>query len=263
MNIQTGYERDRRADACARTDAATNFTVLRVKRDILRRSTIGAIFTNRSIRPPSAGARTRPTASTARSRSTRTSPPAPTTRAPSAEGLTATNDSYQGSVDYVRRPLRRARRVPEGRRELQSRDRLRAADRLREDLRPLRFSPRPRSIKVGAQVHLLEGALEYFVNAQRHGRDRRRPARFTTEFQNSDQFVGGGSTTTTSCCSAVHRRRRASLIPAGGYNFNDVTHRYALRAAAAHLRHGRAAGRASSTTAHHGADRQQRPRVRC
>ena len=27
----------------------TNFTVLRVKRDILRRSTIGGIFTNRSV----------------------------------------------------------------------------------------------------------------------------------------------------------------------------------------------------------------------
>jgi hypothetical protein len=27
---------------------STNFTVLRVKRDILRRSTIGAMFTNRS-----------------------------------------------------------------------------------------------------------------------------------------------------------------------------------------------------------------------
>ena len=42
MNIQTGDE-----DRLERTPA-TNFTVVRVKRDILRRSTIGAMFTNRT-----------------------------------------------------------------------------------------------------------------------------------------------------------------------------------------------------------------------
>jgi hypothetical protein len=42
LNIQTGDEET--SDA-----VSTNFTVLRVKRDILRRSTIGGIFTNRSV----------------------------------------------------------------------------------------------------------------------------------------------------------------------------------------------------------------------
>jgi len=31
------------------TDDSTNFTVLRVRRDVLRRSSIGALFTNRSV----------------------------------------------------------------------------------------------------------------------------------------------------------------------------------------------------------------------
>ena len=42
INIQTG-------DAPAGAARATNFSVLRIKRDILRRSRIGAIFTNRSV----------------------------------------------------------------------------------------------------------------------------------------------------------------------------------------------------------------------
>ena len=42
LNIQTGDEATSGA-------VSTNFTVVRVKRDILRRSTVGAIFTNRSV----------------------------------------------------------------------------------------------------------------------------------------------------------------------------------------------------------------------
>ena len=42
LNIQTGDEATSGA-------VSTNFTVIRVKRDILRRSTIGGIFTNRSV----------------------------------------------------------------------------------------------------------------------------------------------------------------------------------------------------------------------
>ncbi len=41
MNIQTGDEEVSRTPS-------TNFTVVRVKRDILRRSSIGAMFTNRN-----------------------------------------------------------------------------------------------------------------------------------------------------------------------------------------------------------------------
>ena len=42
LNIQTGDEEASGAES-------TNFTVIRVKRDVLRRSTIGGIFTNRSV----------------------------------------------------------------------------------------------------------------------------------------------------------------------------------------------------------------------
>ncbi|MEE2790944.1 MAG: DUF5916 domain-containing protein [Acidobacteriota bacterium] len=47
LNIQTG-------DVLGAVTSATNFTVLRIKRDILRRSRIGGIFTGRSARPMAA-----------------------------------------------------------------------------------------------------------------------------------------------------------------------------------------------------------------
>jgi hypothetical protein len=61
MNMETGYESrtDVDSDACAppygNCTPRTNFTVMRVRRDILRRSNIGAIFTNRSHAPTAAG----------------------------------------------------------------------------------------------------------------------------------------------------------------------------------------------------------------
>jgi hypothetical protein len=64
MNIQT------RDEAVSGTPA-TNFTVARVKRDVLRRSSIGAMATNRSA-SFTGRARTRRTAWMARSSSSRT-----------------------------------------------------------------------------------------------------------------------------------------------------------------------------------------------
>ena len=94
MNIEAG-------DESVSGTPATNFTVMRVKRDILRRSTIGAMFTNRSQssvtdrrHQPGVWRRRR-----AR-RSTRTSASAPTTRAPRPRASTGDNESYQGKFDW-------------------------------------------------------------------------------------------------------------------------------------------------------------------
>ena len=67
LNIQTDNE------AVSKTPA-TNFTVLRLRRDVLRRSSVGVMMTNRSASIGAAlEARTRRTAPTRRFRSTRTS----------------------------------------------------------------------------------------------------------------------------------------------------------------------------------------------
>ena len=57
---------------------ATNFGVMRVKRDILRRSSVGVIYTRRSIDQTGTGRNEAPTASTGPSPSSTTSPSTPT-----------------------------------------------------------------------------------------------------------------------------------------------------------------------------------------
>ena len=94
MNIQTGDE------AVSRTPSRPTSPCVRVKRDILRRSTH-----RRDVHQPhrstSTGrATTRPTASTRRLASSRTSRSAATTRAPRRPASTGDDDSYQGKFDY-------------------------------------------------------------------------------------------------------------------------------------------------------------------
>jgi hypothetical protein len=89
VNIQAGDEGNSLTEA-------TNFTVLRVKRDILRRSTIGAIFTHRSS-ARCAPATTRPTGWMPRLPSTRTSRLAPTTPAPTPTASLATTRATRGA----------------------------------------------------------------------------------------------------------------------------------------------------------------------
>ena len=76
LNIQTGDEEERAGAP------ATNFSVVRLKRDVLRRSSIGLLVTNRSESRHRHRRATARTASTARSRSSRTCRSTPTGRAP-------------------------------------------------------------------------------------------------------------------------------------------------------------------------------------
>ena len=135
LNIQTG---DKEEEFGA---PATNFSVVRVKRDVLRRSSIGLLFTNRSESTIGTGAN----------------------RAYGIDGTFAffenlqintywartdteglgsrDNTSYRGQLDYIGRPLYRAARTPEDRRQLQSRGGLRPPRRHGARLRALQVQP--------------------------------------------------------------------------------------------------------------------------
>ena len=84
-----------------RRRAATNFSVVRVKRDILRRSSVGAAGHRPLGRRRPAPARTRPTASTARSRSSTTWPSTPTGRGRGPTAVTGDDTSYRAQLDYA------------------------------------------------------------------------------------------------------------------------------------------------------------------
>jgi hypothetical protein len=193
MNMETGYESPAGvpAAACAppytTCTPRTNFTVMRVRRDILRRSTIGAIFTNRSNSPTVAGANQaygidanfsffqNVTANGYYARS-------------ASVNRAGDEDSFQGRFDYSgdRYGLRfdyldvGANYYPEiG--FVQRRGFGRA-------FASARFSPRMRGSTV-VRRYLFELAPEYLINRRDVVESSRTTARFLTEFQSSDQIT--------------------------------------------------------------------------
>ncbi|HXG90515.1 MAG TPA: DUF5916 domain-containing protein [Vicinamibacterales bacterium] len=218
MNIQAGDE------TLSRTPD-TNFTVVRIKRDILRRSTIGAMFTNRSdgvLRPGSnqgygvdgqfsfyqnvsLGAYYARTATT---------------------GLSRDDDSYQAKFDYS--ADRYGARL----------DYLKVGDNfnpevgfLRRDnfnrsFAQLRFSPRPKSMK-RVRKFSYQGDLEYVQNRNGFLETRQQSGRFDVEFDNSDRFVVTANRN-YEFLDAPFRVATGVIIPVGGYGFHDATVSYSF-----------------------------------
>ena len=181
MNIQTG-------DELVSLTPDTNFTVVRVKRDILRRSSVGAIVTNRSsgVAPGSGSNQAVGVDSTfsffqnvnlggyyARTET---------------DGLTSDDDSYEGRFDYL------------GDRYGARFDYLKVGDNFNPEIGlvrrdnferswgSLRFSPRPRRSK-HVRKYTWEGSIEYLVNGQDQLETRLQTGRFNVELQNSDQVT--------------------------------------------------------------------------
>ena len=220
VNIQTD-------DAPSVGALSTNFTVLRVKRDILRRSRIGGIFTGRSVSTVGAGsnevygldalfsfydnvnfngyyARTR------------------------TPGLDGDDASYQGRFNYT------------GDRYGFELDHLRVGDHFnpeigflrRDDFRrtftTARFSPRPASIRAVRQF-TWEASLDYIANGAGQVETRIVQARFETEFENTDRF---GVDVQQSYELLVQPFAIAPdvTIPVGAYDFQDVFVSYSMGA---------------------------------
>jgi hypothetical protein len=193
MNMETGYESPSGVpqDLCgppyALCTPRTNFTVARVRQDILRRSTIGAIFTNRSNSPTVGGANQAYGIDANFSFFQNVTANAYYARSESPN-RTGDEDSFQGRFDYAgdRYGLRfdyldvGANYYPEiG--FVQRRGFGRA-------FASARFSPRMRNGKV-VRRYLFELAPEYLVNRNDEVESSRTTARFLTEFQSSDQVT--------------------------------------------------------------------------
>ena len=179
LNIQTD-------DALTAETVATNFTVLRVKRDILRRSRIGGIFTGRSISTKGPGSNQVFGLDAAFSFYENLNFNGYYARS-QTPGMTGEDASYQTAVTY------------NGDLYAFQVDHLLVGDHFNPEIGFLRrddfrrtfataqFSPRPagiasvRQFTVGADLDYIEtvaGVLETRIQL----------ARFNTEFENSDQF---------------------------------------------------------------------------
>ena len=220
LNIQTGNEAVSGA-------LDTNFTVLRVKRDMLRRSSIGGIVTNRSLSLSGDGSNQAYGADAVFSffdsvnllgyyAKTRTT------------GVSGRDSSYQARFDYGadRYGLEADHLLVEGnfRPEVGF---LRRRNFRRTSLSG-RFSPRPRSIESVRQF-VLEASHDYFLTADTGFLEtRQNQVAFQTELENSDQFGVRASESYELLQRPFFPSGGDVAIPAGGYGFRDVRLTYAL-----------------------------------
>ena len=220
LNIQTGNEAVSGA-------LDTNFTVLRVKRDILRRSSVGGIVTNRSLSLSGEGSNQAYGADATFSffdsvnllgyyAKTRTT------------DVAARDTSYQARFDYGadRYGLELDHLLVEGnfRPEVGF---LRRRNFRRTSLSG-RFSPRPRSIESVRQF-VLEASHDYFLTADTGFLEtRQNQVAFQTELENSDQFGVRLSESYELLQRPFFPSGGDVAIPAGGYDFRDVRLTYAL-----------------------------------
>ena len=219
LNIQTGSL----ADAGL---AGTNFSVLRIRRDLLRRSSIGMIATNRSVSLVGDGANQAIGVDAAFSffdsvnllgyyARTRTG------------GITGRDTSYQARFDYgadrygfeLDHLLVENNFLPEigfVRR-----------DNFRRTSVSGRFSPRPATVDAVRQF-VLEGSVDYFLTADTGDLETRQvQVAFQTEFENSDQF-GVRVSDSYELVRLPFSPGRGITIPVGGYRFSDARMTYAL-----------------------------------
>jgi hypothetical protein len=218
INIQTG-------DAPAAAAPSTNFTVLRVKRDILRRSTVGAMFTNRSHSTVVEGSNQAYGVDAAFSFFQNLSMGGYLARS-ITPGRTADDLSYSGRFDYNGdRYGARAEYLTVGDNFNPEVGFVRRDDFTRS-FSSLRFSPRPRSMN-GVRQFTFEGSLEYIEDGAGRLESRQQSGGFNIEFESSDQASIEGARYYDRLVEPFEVSRGV-LVPEGGYTFSNFTARYVL-----------------------------------
>ena len=218
VNIQTG------ADEVSLTPH-TNFTVLRVKRDILRRSTVGAMFTNRSVSVNRGGSSQAYGVDAAFSfyqnvslggYLARSASPGRTTDADSHHARFDYNaDRYGASASYLKVGDNFDPEVGFVRR-----------DNFKRSSAQLRFSPRPAVVE-RVRKYSYSANVEYIENGAGFLESRQQSAAFNIEFDNSDRF-NAEVNRNYEFLEVPFRVAGDVIIPTGGYGFADATVSYML-----------------------------------
>ncbi|MFA5911767.1 MAG: DUF5916 domain-containing protein [Vicinamibacterales bacterium] len=212
INVQTGD------DEKARVESA-NFTVLRAKRDILRRSSIGGMFTHRSATPGRAGSNDGYGLDAALSfrQNLRFDAYLAGTR---TEGREGNNLSYRGFFDYNADKFGvQAERLVVEPNFLPEIGFVRRTD-IRRNYGLLRFSPRPRRLR-NVRRMTTQASLNYTTNNQDRLDTREAVGKFDTEFTNSDV----ASFTYTDSLERLVRPFAISpgvTLPVGSYTFHTT-----------------------------------------
>ena len=216
MNVQTG-------DESVSNTPGTNVAALRIKRDILRRSYVGALFTNRSESVAAAGSNQAfgVDAGFGFYENVSMSGYVAQTKTP---GLRREDASYQARFDYgADRYGARAEYLHVGN-HFNPEVGFRPRANFNRTLAVMRFSPRPHA-SARMRKFTWEGTLEYIENGSGVLESRQQSGRFNTEFQNSDQFTTEATRNLERLVRPFGVSRRVT-IPVGAYTFSDVVTSY-------------------------------------
>jgi hypothetical protein len=218
MSIQTD-------DEAVSGTPATNFTVMRVKRDILRRSSIGALFSHRSVAASGTGSNQAYGADGQFSFGPNVNFGGYYAKTTTA-GLERDDDSYQARYEYAHdRYGLKAEYLKVGDNFNPEVGFLRR-DNFKRSFGSLRFSPRPRRIRAIRKL-TWEGSFEYFVNGAGAVESRQQTGQFNMELDNSDQLA----LDVNNSYELLVRPFTVSTgvaIPTGGYQFTDATLSYSM-----------------------------------
>ena len=219
LSIQTDAEGSSGAEM-------TNFTVVRVKRDILRRSSVGALFTNRSVSLAGDGSNQAYGADATFSFYDNVSLLGYVAKT-HTPGLAGEDLSYQGRFNYGgdRYGFQAEHLVVED--HFAPEVGFLRRDNFRRTYTTGGFSPRPRAIEAIRQFRL-EGSFDYIVTADTgQVETRQSQLGFSTEFANSDR-VGISVADNYEFLVREFTPGPGVTVPVGGYRFRDVEGTYAL-----------------------------------
>jgi hypothetical protein len=220
MNIAT---RDDGASNTPRTD----FTVVRLKRDILRRSTIGLLLTDRTESTLVTGASNAAYGLDAGFSFYQNVNVGGYWARSDTDGRTTDNDSYQGRFEYTGdRWGAQTQYMKVGSNFNPEVGFVRRAN-MRRSYGLGKFAPRPREHFKGIRQFTYQGTLEYIENGAGQLETRIQTARFAAERQNSDLF----SVEANSDYELLLKPftvAKGVVIPRGGYSFSAVTAAYAM-----------------------------------
>ena len=221
MNIQAG-------DESVSGTEPTNFTVVRVKRDVLRRSAIGAMLTNRSLSNTGTGSNQGYGLDGAFSFFQNLSTGGYWART-HTEGRESDDQRYQGRVDYsADRYGARAELLDVGRNFNPEVGFVRRVD-FQRSFGQLRFSPRPRNMK-RVRKFTWDGSGEYIVNGAGSVEASVQNVHFGTEFENSDQISADVTRDHERLLQPFTIPGSALTVPRGGYTFTDLQASYGFGA---------------------------------
>ena len=219
MNIQTG-------DESVSATEPTNFSVVRVKRDVLGRSSVGGMFTNRSASTSLPGSNQAYGVDAAFSFFQNVGLGAYWART-ETPGVPTDDDSYQGLADYAGDRYGAHLEYLKVGNNFNPEVGFVSRVNFRRTYGTLRFSPRPKSMP-SVRKFTWQGNFDHFVNAAGVLETRIETGQFNTEFENSD----GLTVTATREFERLVRPTPVAGVtfPAGGYEFTNAILSYALGA---------------------------------